>query len=84
MCDEYTDYLYDNDVLLECICKGELSYHDLMCHCKPKRCHGDQLALLATYVEDHPNTTVDRLRAQLRLYKILVKEEKEAQKAYGG
>jgi len=46
VCDKYEFYIYrDKELLLQI--REELRGKDLVCFCKPKRCHGDFLLNLA-------------------------------------
>jgi hypothetical protein len=46
VCDKYEQYVLSNPELVRRI-KTELRGKDLVCFCKPKRCHGDFLLRLA-------------------------------------
>ena len=46
VCDKYEDMLMGNPQLLSLV-KQELKGKDLVCFCKPKRCHGDTLLRVA-------------------------------------
>jgi len=48
--DRYREYLYSNKELLDKII-NELKGKDLVCFCKPKKCHGDILIEIANYEE---------------------------------
>ena len=46
VCNKFEDWLMNNPQLLSLV-KQELKGKDLVCFCKPKRCHGDTLLRVA-------------------------------------